>query len=196
MNTTTGDRTAGLRAARTKDSHDKRRRVLQVINTLEANGTPITAAAVASAAAVSTWLVHADGITQHMQAARRRQAAGTEPPAPMPSAGGIAPVTPAGIRTDLAIAREEIRRLRVERDQLRGRLRLQLGAEIDGPDRAQLITRVADLETTGRKLTAERDARAAEAGTANKRVRELEDDLDAARNSLRAFIKDRNRTPR
>ena len=77
--------------------------------------------------------------------------------------------------------------------KLRDRLRLQLGAEIDGPDPAVLITRVADLETLTRKLTAERDARAAEAHQAQRRIRDLEDDLTAARETLRKAIKDNNR---
>ena len=41
---------------------------------LEAAGTPVTATAVATAAGVSTWLVYADGVREHVEAARRRQA--------------------------------------------------------------------------------------------------------------------------
>ena len=97
------------------------------------------------------------------------------------------------LRTDLAIAREEIRRLRAERDRLAQRLRLQLGAEIEGPDKAQLITRVADLEAVNRQLVAERDARGAEIDASKRRIRGLEDDLSAARESLRRVIRDQNR---
>lgn len=85
---------------------------------------------------------------------------------PRPGTGSLAVehrATPAGLRPDLAVAREEIRRLRAERDGLRQRLRLQLGAEIEGPERAELIGRVADLEALNRHLVAERDARGAEA---------------------------------
>ena len=82
---------------------------------------------------------------------------------------------------------------RADNDKLRHRLRLQLGAEIDGPDRAELITRVADLESLTRQLLAERDARAAEADSAKPRIHDLEDDLTAARESLRRVIKDHNR---
>ena len=78
-----------------------------------------------------------------------------------------------------------------ERDKLAQRLRLQLGAEIEGPDRAQLIARVADLEAVNRQLVAERDARAIEADTATHRTTELEDELCATR--LRRVIKDQNR---
>ena len=190
MNAVTG-RASALRAARAADSAAKRARAREAIDTLEAAGTPVTATAVARAARVSTWLVYADGLREHLDAARRRQARPSA--APARPAAGDAPPTPASLRTDLALAREEIRRLRTEHGKLRGRLRLQLGAEADGPDPAALIARVADLETLTRKLTAERDARTAEAHQAQRRIRDLEDDLTAARETLRKAIKDNNR---
>jgi len=182
------DKTAGLRAARAKDSQHKRQRVLAAIEALETAGAPITAAAVASTAGVSTWLVYADNLRQHLDAARERQTT-----RPRSTADNPAPVTPESVHTDLVIARTEIRRLRADNDKLRSRLRLQLGAEIEGPERAQLIERVATLDDVNRRLVAERDARAAELDVANRRVRELEDDLTAARDSLRQLIKDQNR---
>jgi hypothetical protein len=187
------DRTAGLRAARASDSADKRRRALAAIHTLEAAGTPITVPAVAKTAGVSTWLLYTDGLREHLDAARRRQAEHPGTPVSTATPRDQAPLTPAGLRTDLALARDEIRRLRAEHDKLRHRLRLQLGAEIDCPDPAELITRVADLESQTRQLLAERDARTAEANHAQRRIQELEDDLTAARESLRRFIKDHNR---
>jgi hypothetical protein len=75
------------------------------------------------------------------------------------------------------------------------RLRLQLGAELEAPDRAHLTARVADLEAINRQLVAERDARATVADTAKSRVTELEDELSAARESLRRVIKAQNRAP-
>lgn len=183
------DKTAGLRAARAKDSHDKRQRVLAAIDALESAGAPVTAAAVAGTAGVSTWLVYADGIKDHLDAARHRQAA--QQPAPVDA--GKPTATAESTHTDLVIARAEIGRLRAEHDKLRDRLRLQLGAEIDGPDRAELIEHVATLEDTNRQLVAERDARTTDLTAAQRRVRELEDDLTAARDSLRQLIKDQNR---
>ena len=104
-------------------------------------------------------------------------------------------MTPASLRTDLAIARDQIKTLRAERDKLQQRLRLQLGAEIEAPDRAHLTARVADLEALNRRLVAERDARTIETDTATRQVAELEDELSAARESLRRVIKSQNRTP-
>jgi hypothetical protein len=191
--TTTPDRTAGLRAARAKDSADKRRRALDAIHALEAAGSPITAAAVAHAAGVSTWLVYTDGLREHLDAARHRQEQPGSGPPRTTAPGDPAPLTPTGLRTDLALARAEIRRLRTDNDKLRHRLRLQLGAEIDQPDPTELINRVAELESRTRQLLAERDARTAAANHAQHRIHELEDDLTAARESLRRVIKDHNR---
>ncbi|HSL07804.1 MAG TPA: DUF6262 family protein [Pseudonocardiaceae bacterium] len=183
-------RTQAMLAARAKASHDKRQRALEAIRALEAAGTPVTATTVATAAGVSTWLAYANGVREHIEAARHRQA-GREPgPAAPPDRGE--PVTQASLRTDLAVARDEIRRLRAERDKLRARLRLQLGAEIEGPDRAELIARVATLEASCRELAAERDARRAETNHVQRRISELEDDLTAARESLRRVIRQAN----
>jgi len=186
-------RTQAMLTARAKDSHDKRQRTLAAIQALEAAGTPVTATAVATTAGVSTWLVYADGVREHVEAARRRQAGHGDTPRPAAAPARGEPVTHASLRTDLAVARDEIRRLRAERDKLRARLRLQLGAEIEGPGRAELITRVTTLEASCRQLAAERDARAAEASHAQRRIRELEDELTAARESLRRVIRQANR---
>ena len=188
--TTTPARAAGLAAARAPDSQEKRQRALTALQALETGGEAITFPAVAKAAGVSTWLVYAHGIREHIEAARQRHAAAalaTTTPT------GQAPATSAGLRADLAFARSQIKDLRTERDKLRSRLRLQLGAEIDGPLRAELITRVADLETVNRQLVAERDARAADANHERHRAQELEDELSAARESLRRMIRSENR---
>ena len=193
MNTTVAHetRTAALRTARAKDSTHKRQQALTAIDTLEAAGSPITFAAVAKAATVSTWLVYAEGIREHIDAARQRQ---TDHQTPRPCRPpDTLRATPDSLRTDLAVARQQIARLRAERDNLTQRLRLQLGAEIEGPDRLQLIARVSDLETVNRRLVAERDTLTLEAATATRRISELEDDLTAARESLRRVIKDQNR---
>lgn len=196
MSTTTADqaRAAALKAARAKDSQHKRQRTLAALQTLEATGAAITFAAVAKAAKVSTWLVYADGIREHIDAARNRQH-NHHPGTDAPSAARTQPATPDSLRTDLAVAREQVKTLRAERDKLQQRLRLQLGAELEAPDRAHLTARVADLETINRQLVAERDARTIEADAAKRRVTELEDELCAARESLRRIIKAQNRSP-
>jgi hypothetical protein len=177
--TTTTARTSALRAARAKDSQDKRRRVIAAIQALESAGVPITAAAVATAAGVSTWLVYADGIREHLDAARQRQTNHGDTPVPTTLQGAQPSATTASLRTD--------------HDKLRNRLRLHLGAEIEGPQRAELIARVATLEACNRQLVADRDARTVEAQQAQRSVQELEDELTAARESLRRVIRDNDR---
>jgi hypothetical protein len=189
---TAPSRAQAMLAARAKASQDKRQRALAAVQALEAAGTPVTATAVATAAGVSTWLAYADGIREHIEAARHRQADREPGPSTAAPPRRGEPVTQASLRTDLTIARDEIRRLRAEQDKLRARLRLQLGAEIEGPDRAELIARVATLEASCRKLAAERDTRATETSHAQRRIRELEDDLTAARESLRHVIRQAN----
>jgi len=190
---TAATRTQAMLAARAQASRDKRQQVLTAVQALEAAGTPVTATAVAAAAGVSTWLVYAGGVREQLEAARRRHADRAPGASTAAPPGRGEPVSQASLRTDLAVARDEIRRLRAERDKLRARLRLQLGAEIEGPDRAELIARVASLEAASRQLAAERDARAAEASHAQRRIRELEDELTAARESLRRAIRQANR---
>jgi hypothetical protein len=191
-NATPQARTAALRAARANDSQDKRQRALAALKATEAAGTPVTFPGVAKAAGVSTWLVYAPGIREHVEAARRRQADhGVAPaPAPVPSHHRA---TPTSLRADLAAARAEIKALRTERDKLLHRLRLQLGAEIGGPDRAALIAKIAELEAVNRRLIDERDARSGAADLAQRRVQELEDELVAVRESLRRVIRAENR---
>ncbi len=190
---TAATRTQAMPPARAQASRDKRQQVLTAVQALEAAGTPVTATAVAAAAGVSNWLVYADGVREHLEAAQRRQASPEPGPATAAPPGRGEPASQASLRTDLAAARDEIRKLRAERDKLRARFRLQLGAEIEGPDRAELIARVASLEAASRQLAAERDARAAEASHAQRRIRELEDELTAARESLRRAIRQANR---
>ena len=142
------------------------------MNAMETAGHPITAAAVAA----SRRRVHLARLRRrHPRTPRRRP----PPPAPAqdhspaahrhPHRRPAASPPPACAPTS-PLARHEIHRLRTDHDKLRGRLRLQLGAEIEQPDRAELIARVAALESSTRQYLAERDARATEADTAQRRI--------------------------
>lgn len=183
-------RVAALSSARAAASGAKRHQALAAIEALEAAGALITFPAVAKAAGVSTWLAYSGGIREHVEAARRRQRdAGRERPSdPLPGPRA----STAGLRTDLSLARAEIGRLRAETAKLRQRLRLQIGAEIEGPERAALITRVAELEAVNRQAVAERDARGAEAEVARHRAGELEEEVAAVRESLRRVMRTEN----
>jgi hypothetical protein len=176
-------------AARRRDSQQRRGRVTQAIEEMLANGTPITFTAVARQAGVSTWLVHANGVREAIEQARDRQRA--EPVTPPPP-GREASQT--SLHTDLALAREEIKRLRAQADELRGKLRLSLGTQLDNLTKTDLITRVDELTDHNTRLLAETHELRRSNDLLTATVAQLEDDLAAARTSLRRMIRDENRT--
>ncbi|WP_457493377.1 hypothetical protein [Streptomyces sp. P5_D11] len=177
---------APLAEARRRHSLDKRARVLTVLATPEKQGKPLTFAAGARAARVSTWLTYAPGVREHIEAAQVRQAHSTPP------AATASPPSALSLRTELEIARQEIKDLRDERDRLQAALRHQLGYQIDaihGPDAA---TRADELTTLNQDLTRQLQEASAENATCRARITALEDDLTAARTSLRRMIRDEN----
>lgn len=176
-----------LRQARRRDSLTKRQRVLDTIVELERNGEAITFAAVARQARVSTWLVYADGIREHIAAARDRHTI-------RPRSGHQTSNTPspAGLRTDLELARAEIVALRAERDQLRAAMRQQLGRELDALSSAGVADRIEELTRHNRRLAEQNQQFSLENEAARTRVDELETDLAAARTSLRRMIREQN----
>ncbi|MGH9154951.1 MAG: DUF6262 family protein, partial [Acidimicrobiales bacterium] len=174
-------RAEAMVATRRADSQAKRARVGEALDHLSRERAPITYASVARRARVSTWLVYAPGVRDAVDAARRRQA-------------GAGPLTdpgprPSGLTTDLALAREEIARLRAERDAQRRQLQLALGARIDDAAKADLIRRVEQLNGHNRDLAAESAQLRADNDKLQARITEVEDDLTAARTSLRRMIR-------
>ena len=96
---TTATSTRAMLAARAHDSQDKRHRALDAIRALEATGTPVTATAVAAAAGVSTWLAYADGVREHVQAARGVRPSRTRLPSPLHLPAASRSARPACART-------------------------------------------------------------------------------------------------
>jgi chromosome segregation ATPase len=98
-------------------------------------------------------------------------------------------VTQSGLHTELALAREEIKDLKKERDRLRERVRLSLGAELDNVNRSQLIERVEQLEREKTDLKHELSAAREQLTALERRLQESEDDLIAARAGLRRAMR-------
>ncbi|MFJ2936669.1 DUF6262 family protein [Streptomyces sp. NPDC087219] len=176
-----------LRASRAKDSEAKTRRALDAVDGLLRSGRRITVTQVAREAAVSTWFVYnqpqvhravQDGITTQREQGRQNS---TVPEAQQ--------VSPAGLRTDLALAREEIKDLKKERDRLRNRVRLSLGTELDGVNHSELIQRVQQLEQRNTDLDKELSVARGRVTALEERLRETEDDLTAARAGLRRAMR-------
>ncbi|UJW32444.1 DUF6262 family protein [Saccharothrix sp. AJ9571] len=185
--TATRGRPELLRAARRQDSLTKRQRVLTTLERMERDRERVTYAAVARAAHVSTWLVYADGVREHIDAARQRQAT---QPARDERAGLSA--SAASLRTDLALALHEITDLRAERDRLRGNLQRQLGRQLDTLTHRELVDRIDELTRDNQRLTDQNRQFTADNQQLHQQVTDLEDDLAAARTSLRRMIRDTN----
>lgn len=177
---------ARLAEARHRHSLDKRARVLTVLATLEKQGKPLTFAAVARAARVSTWLTYAPGVREHIEAAQLRQAHST-PPSAMAS-----PPSALSLRTELETARQEIKDLRDERDRLQAALRHQLGHQLDVLHAPDAATRADELTTLNQDLTRQLQEASSENAICRARITTLEEDLTAARTSLRRMIRDEN----
>ncbi|MEU0569246.1 DUF6262 family protein [Nonomuraea sp. NPDC005983] len=181
-------RVARLRQARQTDSAAKTARTKGAIRDLLNAGQRISFAGVARKADVSTWFVYntpaiRDTIRQAMseQAQHGVQAAAV----PRPERA-----TPASLYTDLAMAREEIQELKRERDALKRRLQLALGAEIDNAAQPELVQRVQDLEGRTQALT--RDL--AEARAQATRLTEQQQESDETIASLRLALRKEMRT--
>jgi hypothetical protein len=175
-----------LREARQKDSRDKRARVLAVVDQLIADDEPVTFTGVARAANVSHWLVYADGVREHIEAARRRQGRGAATGA---RAGAK---EPAGWKLEKQLLREDNRRLREEVERLKGAVRRSLGQQLDQFGAADLGTRVDELSRDNQRLEDELARALARADELTGQLNEAQDDLAAARTSLRRMIRTEN----
>jgi predicted nuclease with TOPRIM domain len=87
----------------------------------------------------------------------------------------------------------EIRKLRTERDQSQHNARLHLGRQLDQIGAADLTIRVHELNQSKAELEALLGAKTAETEGLARRVTELEDELTAARTSLRQMIKNQSK---
>ncbi|RZU16873.1 DUF6262 family protein [Streptomyces sp. BK239] len=181
-------RAAALKAARERDSQNKRRRALEVLDSLQRTGTKITFARVAKEAGVSNWLAYSPGLREPIEAARRRQEElGIEATADV-----VPPqsrVSNASLKTDLALAQQQIKELREERNRLRERLRLQLGTELSYTDTSELAGRVDEMSRANVALTKELQQAQADNKALRATIQDLEDDLTATRQSLRKMMR-------
>ncbi|WNZ06167.1 DUF6262 family protein [Streptomyces sp. 11x1] len=175
-----------LREARQKDSRDKRARVLSVVDQLVADDEPVTFTGVARAANVSHWLVYAEGVREHIEAARRRQGRHAANDA---RAGANAP---AGWKVEKRLLQEDNRRLREEVERLKGAVRRSLGQQLDQFGASDLGVRVDELTEDNLRLQGERDEALARVKELTTQLSEVEDDLVSARTSLRRMIRAEN----
>ncbi|MFE9823588.1 DUF6262 family protein [Streptomyces sp. NPDC005791] len=176
-----------LRVSRAKDSEDKTRRALDAVDGLLRSGRRVTVTQVARDASVSTWFVYNQPqVHQAVQVGITAQRARGRQNSLVPEASQV---SPAGLRTDLALAREEIKDLKQERDRLRNRVRLSLGAELEGLNRNNLIERVQQIEQRNAALEQALSEARSQIAALESKLREAEDDLTAARAGLRRAMR-------
>lgn len=132
------DRIRSLHEAKRADSRRKHERAHTTLRRLVDSGSRVTFARVAREADVSTWLVYnTPDLKAAIQAAIERQQRDSIEPVGTQSSSNV---SHASLRTDLALARAEIKSLRQERDSLKKRVERVLGDEIREIDRNQLTT--------------------------------------------------------
>jgi phage shock protein A len=179
-------RIRALHAARQRDSHHKRAHVRSTLQDMLMAGDPVTFTAVARTARVSTWLVYAEGVREHIESAIQQQSS-------QPDDGrSHDPASIASLRTDLALSRDEITRLRADNDKLRRNTQRLLGQQLDHHDSGELLARVDSLVTENHGLTAKLRQSTQERVGLQRQITELEEDIAAARTALRRMIKEQS----
>lgn len=175
-----------LREARQRDSRTKRTRVLQVVEHMLERDEAITFAAVARTARVSNWLVYAAGVREHILTARQQQA-GQPRQTPADHTAG-----PPGLQAELAIMRQANARTRKENHDLREQLRRQLGHQVDQLHTPDLIARINELTAQAEAATTTIEGLRHDNQDLTTRLEQAENDLLAARASLRRMIREHN----
>ncbi len=180
-------RVARLRRARQTDSVAKTTRARSAIRDLLKAGQRITYAGVAREACVSTWFVYnkPEIKTAILDAMNDQTRHGAEAAATPRSERA----TPASLHTDLALAHEEIQDLKRERDTLKHRVQLALGAEIDNVSQAGLVDRIHDLERQNQTLARDLTHARASAEQLSKQHAESEETITSLRHALRKAMR-------
>jgi hypothetical protein len=176
-----------LREARRNESNRKRNAVFRTVDSMRRDGTEITFAAVARAAKVSQWLVYADGVRDYIITAREAQAAD---PARSQRVGRSA--SEASLRTDLELARQDNKALRAEVARLKTALRERLGEHLEAESSQSLRRRVDELTAANARYQSENLELTAQLDMLRAELLNTEDDLAAARASLRRMIKEQS----
>lgn len=173
-----------LRAARRRDSDRKRDQVFRTVEMMKREGTPITFASVARSARVSQWLVYAEGVREYILSARNDQAA-----EPQEARRTGQATSGASLRTDLELARQDNRGLRSEVDRLRKAMREHLGAQLELASTRSLQERIDELTEANQRYRSEISGLTTALEELRLKLAAAEDDLAAARTSVRRMMR-------
>lgn len=187
------DNSAALRRARQQDSAVKRSRAGEVLSEMEQGGEPVTFPAVARRAGVSVSLLYADAdLASRIATVRDRQRqAGSDRAWRLPARSLV---TEQSLRVELANAKDRARRLSEEVKLLRERLSRQLGSGADvarGDAYEPLLER---LEQRAAEIEGDNHRQRQRIALLEAELRELTENLDAARAMNRELMNELNRT--
>lgn len=168
------------RAASTR----KRDSVFRAVDEMKRSGAEITFASVARRAGVSSWLVYQDGVREYVVTAREHQAA-----QPVEDRRTGRAASDASLRTDLELARQDNQRLRAELARLKVVLRERLGQRLEAESSQTLRNRVDELAEANHRFQQEKLTLTDQIRELGAKLASAEDDLAAARTSLRRMIK-------
>ncbi|MFD6400645.1 DUF6262 family protein [Nocardia sp. NPDC060249] len=179
------ERTRRLIDARRRDSTAKHERALAAVADLLAAGERITISEVARRAAVSTWFIYnTTAVHDAVQAAIAQQVTTS----PSPRRGATTNASAEGLRTELLLARDEIRSLRAEREQLSKKVQLLLGGQLEQVPHERLVERIHELERIAADLRSQVETERDRADTATGRAAALDEELLAARTALKRMM--------
>ena len=186
------DNSSALRRARQRDGEAKRRQAAAALDAMVCSGEPITFPAVARRAGVSVTLLYAHpDLAGRIAAARDRQTqAGRDRAWRLPARSLV---TEASLRTDLANAKEQLRRLHEELHVLRSRLARELGADADLARGQSISPLLGQLEKRSEELEAANHTLRQRVTQLENDTSELADTLEAARAMNRELINEINR---
>lgn len=182
------ERSERLTAAKRAESKAKRHAAIAVVAALMKAGSRVSYSRVAREARVSTWLVYnAPEVSVAIRAAiEQQQRAGYED---APKDGSGSSLSLASVRTDLELARIEIKELRAERSSLRAKVSRALGNEARENDRHLLVQRVHDAEILLRDNQEALAQAERLAHDLRDQMSELQEDLEASRRLNQSLIR-------
>lgn len=175
-----------LKQVRAADSAKKTKSAYDSIQALVQNGQEVTFTAVARAAQVSTWFLYQKpDFRNAVETAIAQQGhLGVDAAAP-----AVKRVSTSSLQAELAVARDQIKKLRVERDRYRQTARESLGAALDDAAAGQWSERLVKAHQQVAELKVELVAALDRAAAAEQHRDELMDELTAARASLKKIIR-------
>jgi chromosome segregation ATPase len=108
-------------------------------------------------------------------------------PAQVNRFGGSA--SEASLRTDLELAKQDNRRLRIEADRLKKPLRERLGSQLEAVSTESLRRRIDELSAASERYRSDNSRLVTELNDVRAQLQNTEDDLAATRTSLRRMIR-------